>query len=155
MLKRWTYKPKQGAKNTSSPTSDDYKTWNTDHLRKECTARGFQLARDIPKEDRINRLIAHDEMSDKLMDLGVKDSALLPTQQTGTVQTKHCMFRLLNVLFHDKCCRTFSTRLLLTIRVVAPLRYAVSSQSYSLKKIKGYNSTYKNNQYQLVVVYLE
>jgi hypothetical protein len=102
MLKRWTYKTKQGAKNTSSPISDDYNVWVVEHLRKECTARGFQLARDISKEDRMKRLTAHDEMHDKLMDQGVQDNALLPTQQTGTVRTKHCMFRLLNVLFHDK-----------------------------------------------------
>ena len=100
---RWSYCYKEGVKYVSTPTSDDYSVWKVDHLQKECTARGFQLERSVSKEDRMKRLQAYDEMKEKLEEEGIVDDSLNAEDiVVGTVRTKHCLFRLLNVLFHDK-----------------------------------------------------
>ena len=101
-LKNWTYKAKPGAKNNTSPDTDDYNVWCVEHLRKECMARGFHLERSVSKDNRIKRLMAQDEMRDKLMEQNIQDDSLLTPEVVGTVRTRHCLFRLLNVLFNNK-----------------------------------------------------
>ena len=56
----------------------------------------------MSKDDRIKRLMAQDEMRDKFIEQNIQDDSLLTPEVVGTVRTRHCLFRLLNVLFNNK-----------------------------------------------------
>ena len=105
--KKWTG-PINGK--TKPPHSDVYEEWSAEQIRKECTSRRMQVPKRANKCDHIKLLEQFDTLSDSLgNDI---NQHLLPTLPDGTSKqasrSKHCNFRLLNILFGDRLCERFS-----------------------------------------------
>lgn len=84
----------------------DYESWLADQVRKECTRRGLKLKASMKKGERIAVLRRHDIAS-------AADDGLLLGDDGGstggnTRWTKHCWYRLLNILFADEFATRFS-----------------------------------------------
>ncbi|KAE8904337.1 hypothetical protein PF003_g12034 [Phytophthora fragariae] len=87
---------------TSKPL-DEYDTWTADAIRKECTRRGLKVKGRAKKDERIAILRRHDVAKAVYGGLMVGD-----TENVSVVEnrTKHCPYRLLNILFSNE----FATR---------------------------------------------
>ncbi len=85
----------------------DYESWSCDALKKECTKRKMKARKNTPKAERIRLLREHDRFLQTISDV-------VEEQFSGSVaaeeprKTKHCIFRLLNVLFSDAFYERFS-----------------------------------------------
>eukprot|EP00644_Phytophthora_capsici_P009087 jgi/Phyca11/102261/e_gw1.6.607.1 len=96
--------PTEAATSSQAPAtvpSIDYNEWKADEVRKECTRRKNRLPKGTLKEDRVKALLKK------------KYGRALPGDSTQLVEhdetrSKHCMFRLLNVLFSDEFAERFS-----------------------------------------------
>jgi hypothetical protein len=53
------------------------------------------------REERVKCLVASDEMKIKLAALYVTDTGRQPSPPSGSIRSKHCMIRLINILFDD------------------------------------------------------
>ena len=95
----FSYRAKTGTKK-EYPTSDDYSTWNANQIRKECTARKLNMKSTSKREERVKCLVASHEMKIKLASY-VTDTGGQPSQPPGSIRSKHCMIRLINILFDD------------------------------------------------------
>ncbi|KAG1701910.1 hypothetical protein DVH05_010401 [Phytophthora capsici] len=89
----------------------NYAAWKVPALRKECTNRKLKLPTDARKAERVAALIQSDRDAAAInkRDAEAKDVDPKPSMK----RTKHCMFRLLNILFSDefatRYCQTGST----------------------------------------------
>jgi hypothetical protein len=95
----FSYRAKTGTKK-EYPTSDDYSTWNANQIRKECTARKLNMKSTSKREERVKCLVASDEMKIKLASY-VTNTGGQPSPPSGSIRSKHCMIRLINILFND------------------------------------------------------
>eukprot|EP00644_Phytophthora_capsici_P019481 jgi/Phyca11/133437/e_gw1.471.1.1 len=93
----WTVKD---AGSTAPPSSDDYSTWTVEQLRKECTSRKLRLSRKTPGPARVKYLLEFDEAHRAVVGKVLTPNSLL--------QSKNCVFRLMNVLFSDKLASRFA-----------------------------------------------
>jgi hypothetical protein len=93
------YRAKTGRKK-EYPTFDDYSTWNVNQIRKECTARKLNMKFTLKREERVKCLVASVEMKIKLA-LYVTNTGGQPSPPSGSIRSKHCMIRLINILFDD------------------------------------------------------
>ncbi|KAE8890715.1 hypothetical protein PF003_g25320 [Phytophthora fragariae] len=82
---------------------DEYDTWIADAIRRECTRRGLKVKGRAKKDERIAILRRHDVAKAVYGGLMVGD-----TENVSVVEnrTKHCPYRLLNILFSNE----FATR---------------------------------------------
>jgi hypothetical protein len=76
---------------------EPYERYSQDLIRKECTARDIKLPTRTKKDDRIRCLRRYDDLVGSGESIG-QAARLAITEPT---RTKHCAFRLLNVLFSD------------------------------------------------------
>ncbi|KAE8895614.1 hypothetical protein PF005_g9792 [Phytophthora fragariae] len=109
---KWSASQKPGSKRAvPPPTSDDYSSWTVDQLKLECTARKLCVAKNTKKEERVSILTAYDQSKG-----GV--ALLLSKQRLGkrsyngndlaeARRTRHCVFRLINVLFSHEFFERF------------------------------------------------
>eukprot|EP00644_Phytophthora_capsici_P018798 jgi/Phyca11/132227/e_gw1.143.14.1 len=104
---KWTAKQKPDSKRAVlPPTSDDYSEWTVDQLKLECTARKLSVAKNTKKEDRVSILNAYDQSKGGValllerQRLGKRTKSCSETNEAR--RTKHCVFRLINVLFSDE-----------------------------------------------------
>ncbi|ETP16251.1 hypothetical protein F441_09140 [Phytophthora nicotianae CJ01A1] len=79
------------------PTCNDYDQWTVVQLRKECTGRKFLLGRKVSRPEQIRRLRAYDAAR-RAAQSSVDEGYLM---ESSPRKTKHCMIRLLNILFSD------------------------------------------------------
>jgi hypothetical protein len=93
------FRAKTGTKK-EYPTSDDYSTWNVTQIRKECTASKLNMKSTWKREERVKCLVASDEMKIKLSSY-VTDTGGQPSPPSGSIRSRHCMIRLINILFDD------------------------------------------------------
>jgi hypothetical protein len=96
----WTVKEAGG---TAPPTSDDYACWTVEQLRKDCTSRKLRLSRKTLAADRVKHLVEFDAVH-----LAVVGTVVGSSGVEGQVLSKHCTFRLVNVLFSDLFAARFA-----------------------------------------------
>lgn len=92
--------------NVQSRPDVDYEQMTAVEIRKLCTQRGIRVPSNTRKAERIQRLRDYDSASPGLID------ALGRGSQTTTAaarRSRHCMFRLLNVLFSDEFIDSFAS----------------------------------------------
>jgi hypothetical protein len=70
-------------------------------IRKECTARKLNMKSTSKREERVKCLLASDEMKIKLASYVTTNTGGQPSPPSGSVFSKHCMIRLINILFDD------------------------------------------------------
>ncbi|GMF44528.1 unnamed protein product [Phytophthora fragariaefolia] len=99
----WTVKEAGGI---TPPTSDDYGTWTVEQLRKECTSRKLRLSRKTSSADRVKHLTEFDAVH--LAIVGTVMGSQTPGGADGQPLSKHCIFRLVNVLFSDVFAARFA-----------------------------------------------
>eukprot|EP00918_Siedleckia_nematoides_P050598 GHVU01110815.1.p1 GENE.GHVU01110815.1~~GHVU01110815.1.p1 ORF type:complete len:367 (+),score=36.27 GHVU01110815.1:485-1585(+) len=96
------------------PTSDDYKDWNSDQLRAECTHRAMKVPKGTATDVRRQLLLANDEAKNALREVvdgangGVADALATAEAPVAVVPGslgERC--RLLNVLFDDIIIQAF------------------------------------------------
>ncbi|KAE8956969.1 hypothetical protein PR002_g31311 [Phytophthora rubi] len=111
---KWTAVQKAGSKRkVPPPSSDDYSTWTVDQLKLECTSRKLAVAKNTNKSDRVTILRGYDD-SRVSMELLLESQRLGKrgrgaNEDTAERRSRHCLYRLLNVLFSELFFARFIT----------------------------------------------
>ncbi|KAF4133251.1 hypothetical protein GN958_ATG17597 [Phytophthora infestans] len=88
-------------KSCNNGVSVDYSSWKADEVRKECTRRGLIVKGNLKKDERITILMHHDMLQASI------GSSTIDSTSVGA-RTRHCMYRLLDLLFSDEFATRFS-----------------------------------------------
>ncbi|GMF28336.1 unnamed protein product [Phytophthora fragariaefolia] len=78
-----------------------YEDWSADEIRKECTRRKLRVPSGMNKDLRISALERHDASKAAYAAKVPGDTVEEVIVDGKSVRTKHCMFRLVNILFSD------------------------------------------------------
>nr|KAE8921817.1 hypothetical protein PF009_g27911 [Phytophthora fragariae] len=111
---KWTAVQKAGSKRkVPPPSSDDYSTWKVDQLKLECTSRKLAVAKNTNKSDRVTILRGYDD-SRVSMELLLESQRLgkrgrSANEDTAERRSRHCLYRLLNILFSELFFARFIT----------------------------------------------
>ncbi|EGZ29020.1 hypothetical protein PHYSODRAFT_294359 [Phytophthora sojae] len=103
---KWSAQQKLGSKRpVPPPTSDDYISWTVDQLKLECTARKLSVAKNTSKADRVAILHGYDG-SKKAIELLLEHQRATKRgrsegKSSAERRSRHCLYRLLNVLFSE------------------------------------------------------
>ncbi|KAE9349132.1 hypothetical protein PF008_g7040 [Phytophthora fragariae] len=103
---KWSAQQRPGSKRpVPPPSSEDYSTWTVDQLKLEFTARKLSVAKNTSKADRVAILNGYDESKDA-MELLLEHQRLAKRgrgegKQVAERRSRHCLYRLLNVLFSE------------------------------------------------------
>ena len=79
-----------------------YSSMSVDALKKLCTLRKLSVPKKTLKEERINIIIAHDNMNKLMTAESMSHLLKKPKSATATIKTAGCGPRLINVLFSDE-----------------------------------------------------
>ncbi|GMF52815.1 unnamed protein product [Phytophthora fragariaefolia] len=121
----WTVKEAGGI---TPPTSDDYGSWTVEQLRKECTSRKLRLSRKTSAVDRVKHLTEFDAVH--LAIVGTVMGSQTPGGADGQPLSKHCIFRLVNVLFSDLFAARFAETGNTPTRQQLDVRYVNAPSSF-------------------------
>jgi hypothetical protein len=87
---------------------EDYTTFSVDILRKMLSSRNLKGFRTAKKPEVIQQLKNYDAARAGIISVGGTVSDPVPIVK-APIRTKHCNFRLLNILFHDRFATDFAT----------------------------------------------